>query len=104
MAKKALVSTVEPKGKDVRGYRVAQVVEANETFEVYTDFEWKDCPNHVEQDMYWYDPVTESYKKTPESTDQPDESELAVDENNYVIEQFVWDWDAEAWTTEALTL
>ena len=34
MAKKALISTIEPAGKDDSGYRVLEVVEVGQEFEI----------------------------------------------------------------------
>jgi hypothetical protein len=48
MAKKALVSTLEPRGKDNSGYRVVEVVEAGNEFEVHSNLQWKDCADTVE--------------------------------------------------------
>jgi hypothetical protein len=37
MAKKALVSTIESRGKDNSGYRVLEVVDTANTFEVHSN-------------------------------------------------------------------
>jgi hypothetical protein len=47
MAKKALVSTIEPKGKDDAGYRVLEVVDAANTFETHPNLQWHDCADTV---------------------------------------------------------
>lgn len=70
MAKKALVSTTEPRGKDDAGYRVLEVVDAANTFETHSSLEWKNCADTVEMDKYWWDPVSSLFKKMPEAVDQ----------------------------------
>ena len=102
MAKKALVSKVEPRGRDNSGYRVVEIVDADQTFETHVNLEWKDCPNEIEMDLYWYDPSTETYKKDPNFTEMPPEQGLAVNEGGSYTEEYVWDWDAEAWTKQPL--
>jgi hypothetical protein len=56
---KALISKIEPR---VTGYRVAQVVADDKTFEVNPDFMWVNCPDTVTADSVWYDPTTEEFK------------------------------------------
>ena len=102
MAKKALVSTIEPRGKDNAGYRVLEVVDAANTFEVHTNLQWKDCADTVEMDKYWWDPATSAFKKLPEAVDQSTAGELAVDADGNPTEQYVWDWDNEVWTKVAI--
>ena len=98
MAKKALVSTIEPRGKDNSGYRVLEVVEAGNEFETHPNLQWHDCANTVEMDKYWYDPSTNSFKKLPESVDPSTAGKLAVDEEGNKIEYYLWDWDTESWS------
>lgn len=98
MAKKALVSTIEPRGKDNAGYRVLEVVDAANTFETHSNLQWKDCADTVEMDRYWYDPVSSSFKKLPEAVDQSTAGELAVDAEGNPTETYEWDWDNESWT------
>jgi hypothetical protein len=62
MAKKALISTVEPKES---GYRVAQVEDAANIFEVGSGLEWVDCADNVVADQFWYDPTDELIKPFP---------------------------------------
>jgi hypothetical protein len=62
MAKKALISTVEPRES---GYRVAQVEDANNVFEVAGSLIWVDCADNVVADQFWYDPVDELIKANP---------------------------------------
>lgn len=57
--KEALISPVEPR---MTGYRVAQVVELHQTFEVGNPLFWVECEDYVEQDMYWYDPMDNTIK------------------------------------------
>ena len=62
MAKKALISTVEPRET---GYRVAQVEEAPNIFEVGAGLMWVDCADDVVADQFWYDPEDELIKANP---------------------------------------
>lgn len=98
MAKKALVSTIEPRGKDDAGYRVLEVVDAANTFETHSNLQWHDCADIVEMDRYWYDPATNSFKKLPEAVDQSTAGELAVDEEGNPTEAYEWNWDTESWS------
>ena len=59
---KALISKIEPR---VDGYRVAQVVADNKTFEVNPDFMWVDCSDTITADGVWYDPTTSEFKEFP---------------------------------------
>jgi hypothetical protein len=60
---KALISTIEPRET---GYRVAQVEPDNQIFPVAEpDMFWVSCANDVEQDKFWYDPVTQTIKAFP---------------------------------------
>jgi hypothetical protein len=59
---KALISKIEPR---VDGYRVAQVVADEETFDVTNDFMWVDCPNTVTADGVWYDLGNSEFKEFP---------------------------------------
>ena len=98
MAKKALVSTIEPRGKDNSGYRVLEVVDVANTFEVHSNLQWHDCADTVEIDKYWYDPVLLSFKKLPETVEPSTAGELKVDEEGNKIETYEWNWDNEVWT------
>jgi hypothetical protein len=98
MAKKALVSTIEPSGKDNAGYRVLEVVDAANTFETHSNLQWHDCADTVEMAKYWYDPTTSSFKKMPEAVDQSTAGELAVDAEGNPTEAYEWDWDTETWS------
>lgn len=62
MAKKALISTVEPRES---GYRVAQVEDAANTFEVAAGLMWVDCADNVVADQFWYDPQDKLIKANP---------------------------------------
>jgi hypothetical protein len=53
MAKKALISTVEPRES---GYRVAQVEDEENIFEVAPSLFWVDCADDVVADQFWYNP------------------------------------------------
>ena len=105
MAKKALISTIEPRGKDNSGYRVLEVVDATNTFEVHSNLQWHDCADTVEMDKYWYDPTSSSFKKLPAAVDPSTAGELAMDDTQdppVPTEQYVWDWDNEVWTKVAI--
>jgi hypothetical protein len=62
MAKKALISTVEPRES---GYRVAQVEDAANIFEVGSGLMWVDCADNVVADQFWYDPQDKLIKAMP---------------------------------------
>jgi len=62
MAKKALISTVEPRES---GYRVAQVEDAANIFETSPELIWVDCADNVVADQFWYDPSDELIKANP---------------------------------------
>ena len=62
MAKKALISTVEPRES---GYRVAQVEESANIFEVASSLIWVDCADDVVADQFWYDPSDQLIKANP---------------------------------------
>jgi hypothetical protein len=59
--KQALISPKEPRET---GYRVAQVVDEGQTFEVGGCF-WTSCDDNVMQDQFWYDPTDELIKPFP---------------------------------------
>jgi hypothetical protein len=99
MAKKALVNTIEPRGKNNSGYRVLEVVEAGNEFETHPDLQWHDCEDTVEMDKYWYDPSSSSFKKLPEGVIALDTvGALATDNDGNDIEKYVWNWDTETWS------
>ncbi len=62
MAKKALISTIEPREL---GYRVAQVEDEKNIFEVSNNLFWTDCANDVVADQFWYDPSDQLIKPFP---------------------------------------
>ena len=62
MAKKALISTVEPRES---GYRVAQVEDAANIFETSPELIWVDCADDVVADQFWYDPTDKLIKANP---------------------------------------
>ena len=98
MAKKALISTNEPRGKDNLGYRVAEIVDVGNEFEVHSNLQWKDCSDTIEADSYWFDPANNTFKKMPRLLDEHTAGELAVDADGNPIEKYEWDWDNEVWT------
>ena len=62
MAKKALISTVEPRES---GYRVAQVEDVANVFEVGAGLMWVNCEDNVVADQFWYDPTDRTIKANP---------------------------------------
>jgi len=62
MAKKALISSVEPRES---GYRVAQVEDAANVFEVGSGLMWVDCADNIVADQFWYDPADQLIKANP---------------------------------------
>lgn len=56
---KALISTFELRET---GYRVAQVVEDGQEFDVSPDLYWVDCDSEIKADQVWYDPSDNSFK------------------------------------------
>jgi hypothetical protein len=79
MAKKALISKVEPREL---GYRVAQVEDANNIFEVGAGLEWVDCADNIVADQFWYDPNDQLIKANSivveQAPAQPTAAELAA--------------------------
>jgi hypothetical protein len=63
--KEALISPKEPRET---GYRVAEVVNEGETFEVGGLF-WTPCADDVVADLFWYDPSDDTIKPFPPETD-----------------------------------
>jgi len=61
---KALISTIENREG---GYRVAQIVQDNETFPVSEEMFWASCGDDVIQDKFWYDPSDQQIKPNPQS-------------------------------------
>lgn len=57
--KKALISKIEPR---ISGYRVAQVIDAKDIFEVASGFYWVNCNDDIVADKYWFDPSDNSFK------------------------------------------
>lgn len=98
MAKKALISTTEPRGENDSGFRVVEVVEAANIFDTHPSLQWKDCSDSVEMDMYWWKPSTSEFKKLPEAVDAATAGELAVDSEGNPTEDYVWNWDTETWS------
>jgi hypothetical protein len=60
--KEALISPTEPRET---GYRVAQVVDQYETFEVGQPLFWVECADDVVADEFWYDPNTQTIEPNP---------------------------------------
>jgi len=98
MTKKALVNTNESKGQDNRGYRVLEVVDSGNEFEVHSSMEWKDCPDSIESYDYWYDPTTNTFRILPDAVHQSTAGALAEDAEGNLIEDYQWDWTTDTWT------
>ena len=60
--KEALISPTEPRET---GYRVAQVVDQYQTFEVGQPLFWVECADNVVADQFWYDPQTQTIEPNP---------------------------------------
>ena len=60
--KEALISPTEQKET---GYRVAQVVDQYQTFEVGQPLFWVECADDVVADQFWYDPQTQTIEPNP---------------------------------------
>jgi hypothetical protein len=103
MAKKALVSTTEARGENDSGYRVVEVVDSANTFDVHSSLEWKDCSDSVAVDLYWWKPSSSEFKKLPEAVDQSTAGDLAEDSDGNPTEEYVWNWDTETWSKQALS-
>lgn len=99
MAKKALVSMNIPVHEN--GYRVNEVVDAENVFEVDSSLQWIECPDYVEMSKYWYSTVSNTFKKLPDES-YTDLGALAQDEEGNVIEEYVWDWDLESWSKQSI--
>jgi len=97
MTKKALVHTVDYRGEDERGYRVLEVVDANQTFEVHSSFLWIDCNDTVETDLDWYDPVTKSFRPLPAKIHPDTAGDLAKNDEGLFIEDYEWDYKTDSW-------
>lgn len=63
MAKKALISSVEPRET---GHRVAQVEDAENIFEVAGGLTWVDCDDNIVADKFWYDDINQTFIAFPE--------------------------------------
>jgi hypothetical protein len=67
--KEALISPNEPRET---GYRVAQVVNEGQTFEVGSPLFWIPCKDDVVADQFWYDPSDNTIKSMPTPPDTID--------------------------------
>jgi len=105
MAKKALISYTEPRG--VYGFRVVDVVESGNEYETSNNLEWKNCPDHVIADDYWYSMQYNQFKlsdigsaKLPGNHNPiPD---LAKDVDGNLLEEAEYDWENETWVRVTL--
>jgi hypothetical protein len=92
--KNALIDLSTRLGQDNRGYRVAATSQTQ--FDIDPEFlEWRnDCPDNVEQDIYWFDPVTITYRLNPAYVQLPDVANPTVGPNPA---DYVWDWNTDSW-------
>jgi hypothetical protein len=60
--KKAIISPQEARES---GYRVAEVVNDGNEFEIALPLFWQDCPDNIVADQFWFDPATSSFKILP---------------------------------------
>lgn len=96
MAKKALINTKEPSG--LNGYRVVEVVNLGNEFEIHSDLQWKDCDDSVVADCNWFDPATNTFKKFESHPDVIFPTEpLATDVEGNEIEEYVWNLNTESY-------
>jgi hypothetical protein len=63
MSRKALISLVESRQT---GYRVAQVEDAENIFEVAEGLLWVDCDDTIVADKFWYDTTSQTFNAFPE--------------------------------------
>jgi hypothetical protein len=103
MAKKALVSSVERAGNNEEGFKVLEVVNVGNEFEIHSDLEWKDCGDTVESYKYWYKSSTNTFKKLPEAVEQSTAGALATDSDGNLTEEYVWNWDTETWSKQSIS-
>ena len=62
MNMKALISAVE---SAQTGYRVAQVEQDANIFDVSEGLFWIDCADNIIADQFWYDPSDQTIKEVP---------------------------------------
>lgn len=60
--KKALIAINEPRET---GYRVAQVELSENIFDVNDNLFWVDCPDDLEADAKWFNPLDNTFKDFP---------------------------------------
>ena len=53
-------------------------------------------------DMYWWKPSTSEFKKLPDAVEQSTAGTLATDSDGNPTEEYVWNWDTETWSKQAL--
>tara|TARA_R110000822_G_scaffold7274_1_gene29942 strand:+ start:418 stop:708 length:291 start_codon:yes stop_codon:yes gene_type:complete len=92
--KNALIDNEVLLGQDNRGYRVAETSDVQ--FEVNpTHLIWRDdCPDNVEQDIYWFDPVTITYRLNPVYVQLPNGPDPTV---SPIPADYIWDWNTDSW-------
>ena len=61
------VALVSPNESTHGGWRIAQVEEIENKFEVAAPLEWIGCDDNVVADHYYYDPVTNTIKAVPKA-------------------------------------
>lgn len=65
---KALISKIEPRES---GYRVAQVEQDDNIFDVAEDLFWTDCPDECVADIWFYNPESEMCEPIPQPEPEP---------------------------------
>jgi len=102
--KKALIDAQIKVGKDNLGVRISQV--EDDEFPVASPCYWVDCPDHIEADKYYYLESDGSFHKNPNATHKvadlhtDPETLLSEDADGNKTQQWVWNWDTEAWDKE----
>jgi hypothetical protein len=90
MSKEALISPIEPRET---GYRVAQVVDQYQTFEVGQPLFWVECADDVVADKFWYNPDNQLIVPNPPPPPPPLPT---AEENKQTAIGFLQETD---WTT-----
>ena len=62
MAKKALISKIEPRES---GYRIVQIENESDIYTMSEDFFWIDCEENINPTDFWFDPKDNSFKHIP---------------------------------------
>ncbi len=60
---KALISPNEPVQS---GYRIAQISDDDQVFDVAKPLFWVDCSSEIKAPLFWYDPADQTIKPIPQ--------------------------------------